>query len=281
MLRRTLSLVLLVSLLPSAQAEDPKSVAQQSAVVIVLCEDGGRTPAGRAMESFGRLALAPLVRRAYNQRTWLVGKRATPKAFLAAIREAAGTHRAVDVILFAHGTPNKTHLAGGTLTGKQLVRGLKGRGGDRIRMVYTTTCYSKTVLDSWRQSGAWAVRGMRGVNRPLDFPRFLLGWLGGEDYGTANEAGFKLNERLHKAYNEYGPLLKLQLANLRRILEYIEPGTEEGKQLKQGLLDALRVMSRWFRKPRWDIEDSRPQILGPKARIDRLPGDGAQARRPR
>lgn len=270
MIRLALSLVLLLSIAPLAAARD--AVAQQSAVVIVLCENGGKTPAARAMTTFGRIALSPFVQRAYRSRIWLVGAKATPQAFLEAIRQAAKTHKAVDVILFAHGSPDKTHLAGGFITGEQLVRGLKGRGGQRLRMVYTTTCYSDTFLDAWTRAGAWAVRGMSGVNRPLDFPRFFLGWLGGEDYRQANKAGFEFNQRLHQLYNKYSPQIKQQLAALRALLKGYQPMTAAGRQLRVDALDALRIAGRWFREGHWDIEQSRPQIRGPKARIDRLPG---------
>jgi len=269
MIRLALSLVLLLSITPLAIAQH--SVAQQSAVVIVLCENGGKTPAARTMTTFGRIALAPLVRKAYRSKTWLVGAKATPQAFLAAIRTAAKKHKAVDVILFAHGSPNKTHLAGGFLTGEQLIKGLKGRGGQRLRMVYTTTCYSDTFLDAWTQAGAYAVRGMSGVNRPLDFPRFMLGWLGGESYEQANKAGFELNQRVHKLYNQHSPRIKQQLTALRALLEGYAPLTDEGKKLRLSALDALRLSRRWFRKDRWDIEESRPKIRGAKARINQLP----------
>lgn len=276
---RAFVLAVALSSLPAwadGSAPDRKAMADESAIVITLCEDGGKTPAGRAMESFGRAALDPFVRRAYRTRTWLVGAQATPKAFLDALRGAAREHRAVDVLLFAHGSPGKTHLAGGVLTPAELVAGLKGRGGERLRMVYTTTCYSDTFLAAWSETGAWAVRGMKGVNRPLDFPRFFLGWLAGEDYQTANQAGLRMNESLHQAYNRLAPELRPRLARAREALGSYEPLTSAGESARTAAREALRMAGRWFAGP-WDLEESRPILRGGEARIDRLPPAAAAA----
>jgi hypothetical protein len=242
------------------RAPNPTALRDRSALIVVLCEDGGRSAGGRFVEQLGRRAIAPFVRPYYRERVWLHGPAATGEAFLAGVRQLATSHDVVDALLFVHGSDDRTYFADGPLSSKQLVAGLAGRGGARLRMVYTTACYSTSTIHAWRTAGAHAVRGMCGVNRPLDFPRFMLGWLGGEDYATANRAGLASNASLHRAANALRPLLLDQIERLR-----------EEQALAAELRDLLRIATRsWFAEP-WDLTESTPEILGGNARIDRLP----------
>lgn len=261
---------------PAAGAGEGRAAARailnarpHSAVVVVLCEDGGRTPAGRLLERFGRVALDPVLRPFYRTRRWLVGAQATPAAFLEAVRGAGRVHGAVDVILFAHGMKGYIRLAGGRLTAEDLVRGLAGRRGERIRMVWTSACYSDSFLEAWKRVGAWAYRGVRGVNRPLDFPRFMIGWLSGADYGAASRAGFAANRAMHRLYNRHRAPVVAALRSARNLLRGWRPRTALGRALRGALLDVIRISLRWFHSS-WDIEESRPVVRGGAARIDRL-----------
>lgn len=252
------------------RAADPTKLRDVSGLIVVICEDGGKSQTGRALDRFGRIAIAPFVRPFYKHRTWLVGKQATRGALLGSIREMAKTAEVIDVVMFIHGNPGKNHLADGVLREKELIAGLKGRGGAKLRMVYTTACYSETMLAAWHQTGAYAVRGMTGVNRPLDFPRFMLGWLGGEDYATANQRGLGTNASLHRLYNLMRPRLMKRLKLARARLDKRAKARELARTEQQlrGLLGM--AVDRWFKEP-WDLAESTPRIHGADARIDRLP----------
>lgn len=248
-----------------------RAVAQQSAIVIVLCENGGKTPAARFNEGFGRVAIDPFVRPFYRSRYWLVGAEATKKNFFETIRRAAKSHRAVDILLFAHGQKKSTKLADGSFSPKDLVSELKGRGGKKIRMLFTTTCYSRhNFIKAWKEVGAWGIRGMTGVNRPLDFPVFFLNWLAGRDYSSCNQRGFRANIRYHKIYNRIHPKLKQNLRQARMALRQNKPKDKSSLQAWRVANSFVRLTYRWFRKP-WKVKSSRPHISGDDARIDLLP----------
>lgn len=262
-------MVLLVACLTStsfaqeAVKVDARALADRSALVVVMCEDGGKTPTGRLMDRAGKALLEPFVKQYYARRAWLTSEAATTEAFLGAVRDAAKEKDVVDCLLFLHGSADKSWFADGPLPSAAMVAGLKGRGGDKLRMVYTTACYSDTVLAAWTEVGTWAVRGMKGENRPLDFPRFWLGWIQGEDYARANARAFATNEALHGLANDLRPRLTGALARLEKRLG----GGADGKPSALAGL-AAKARTRWFAQT-WDIEESRPKVVGGEARIDR------------
>ncbi|RME04611.1 MAG: hypothetical protein D6805_02360 [Planctomycetota bacterium] len=244
--------------------------SKDAAVVVVMCEPYNRS-AGKMLEKYGKRLLEPWVRPYYRTKYWLLGPDATPEAFLQTIRKAAKSHKVVDVLIFAHGKKGYLILAGKkTLSNAQIVQGLQHRGGEKIRMVYTTACYSQTHLKAWKQAGAFAVRGAPGVNRPLDFPRFYLGWMLGEDFRKASQNGYKWNKILHQFYNQLHPFLRQTLRLSSRWLQKYQPRQPREKKLYRRLKGALRIMKHWFRTS-WNPEESKPYFLGGNPRIYQNP----------
>lgn len=238
-----------------------------TAAIVVMCENGGKTLPARVAEQGGFYLLWPWLWPFYQKIFWLVGEKATKKRFLDTLKKATLYYKAVDVYLFLHGRSYGHSFADGELTPSELVREMKKAKGDRIRMVYTTACYSYPhFFNAWRKIGAKAVRGMKGVNRPLDFPRFLLGWLFGETYEEANRAGFQWNRKAHKIVNLIRPYLVIWIH--KALKKHRELPLRERQ--KKDIRDFLLYFHNWFHEP-WDIRESYPHIVGKKVRLYDIP----------
>lgn len=174
---------------------------QRRGAVMLLCERGDPATA-EAIEATGEAIFAPTMALAYEDVVILKGEEATPQAFFDAIRQVASRREAVDVFLYAHGSPKTLHLKRDSVIRNQdLVRELKGRGGERVRMVYSTLCFGETMNQAWLEAGARAVSGAVNVHMPIDALPFMLGWLAGEEYGSLMGKSVKFNDAIHDARN--------------------------------------------------------------------------------
>ncbi|GIW73283.1 MAG: hypothetical protein KatS3mg102_2825 [Planctomycetota bacterium] len=229
-------------------------------VVLFMCERGPLDTA-RAIEDLGEAILGPLLRAAYAEVVVVRGTEATPEDFFAAIRSLAARREAVDLILLAHGSPDRLWLREGRpIRGADIVEQLEGRGGERLRMVYSSLCYGASLNQAWRKAGARAVAGAVDVKIPLDLPAFLLGWLAGGEYASVMAQAYAANLRLHALREQLADRLRPGYASLRPVLEEAGPG-----RAARFYLDAF------FEPEAWQGWKSYPVIEGGGVTIDTFP----------
>ncbi len=235
---------------------------ERRGAVMLLCElQDAET--SEAIESLGEEIFAPIMGMAYGEVEILRGERAVPEIFFEAIREVAARRDVVDIFLFAHGSPDHLWFKNRrSATGEDILTELEGRGGEKVRMVYSTLCWGETMNKAWRQVGAEAASGAVDVHIPVEAPPFILGWLAGQEYGSLTARCFQLNRGAHDLRNQLATSLEPALRTLQDNLDQSDPAR------------AIDYYLDWFlRDGEWEIWKSTPLIEGGGVTIDTFPED--------
>lgn len=239
---------------------------ERRGAVMLLCELQDAETSD-AIETLGEQIFAPVMGMAYGEVEIIRGERALPEPFFEAIRQVAARRDVVDIFLFAHGSPDHLWFKNRrSATGEDILRELEGRGGEKVRMVYSTLCWGESMNQAWRKVGAQAASGAVDVHIPIEAPPFILGWLAGQEYGSLTARCFELNRDAHDLRNQLALSLEPSLRMLQDNL-----GTSDPERAIDYYLD-------WFlRDGEWEIWKSTPLIEGGGVTIDTFPEDLAPA----
>ncbi len=234
---------------------------ERRGALLLMCELQDAATS-ESIENLGDQLLAPLLRLGYGEVQVLRGEGANPEDFFAGIRGLCARRDAVDVFLFAHGSPGKLWLKNRrSVSGEDILRELDGRA-DGLRMVYSTLCWGESMNQAWRQVGAEAASGAVDVHIPVEAPPFLLGWLAGQEYSSLTGRCFQLNRQAHDLRNQLA-------VNLEPMLRQMQ-----GDLGESDVENALEYYLEWFLQDgEWEIWKSTPLIEGGGVTIDTFPED--------
>ncbi|MFC1706257.1 PKD domain-containing protein [Planctomycetota bacterium] len=230
---------------------------ERRGVLLFMCEGQDRKTS-EAIEELGERVLGPALSFAYGEVSVIRGDNARPEVFFKAIRELATRREVIDLILLAHGAEDKMCFKGRrSASGADVIAELKGRGGEKIRMIYSSLCWGATMNEAWRKVGARAVSGAVHVHIPVDVVPFVLGWLAGEEYGSLVGKSVKFNMHVHTFRNSTARSLRPMVNLLRQNLGSSGPGR------------ALAYYLKWFAKDKdWEMWKSYLRIEGGGVTID-------------
>jgi hypothetical protein len=148
----------------------------------------------RFIEISGTALTDLILRPRYKIYHKLVQEKATSQAFLEAIRNVSAQPfiKAIDVILMLHGLEDELSFADGAISSLALARQIAALNvGDKLRMLYSTTCYGKSHALDFVAAGFTSACGSlaTNANAATEFPTVLTMWAAGSSLKKAIAAG--------------------------------------------------------------------------------------------
>lgn len=133
-------------------------------------------------EASGVAIAETLLRPHYAGYHKLTAPKATKCAFLQALKSLGGEAKAVDVLLMLHGSENRLYFDGGAVRTADLRSELAALGlGGKLRMLYSTCCYSDSHFDDFVAGEFRSAVGSVAVNTNVatENPMVLTMWAAG------------------------------------------------------------------------------------------------------
>jgi hypothetical protein len=163
--------------------------AQTAGVILVVEDRGAELTEPLGLAAYGRL----LEQAPYAEVRRLRGTGSTDLLLAEAIRDLAGRHDAVDLILSTHTSFRNHHSA---FWQEQVPEEARAK----LRLVYSAACTGHAAeRETWESLGARCVVTHRGMNVPvLALPTVLAAWAQGMTIGDATAMGYTDTQRAYR-----------------------------------------------------------------------------------